>query len=47
MIICNTVKGKCVDLMENQPSWHYGGLNSALRDQALACIDNHYKTILG
>jgi len=47
MIICNTVKGKCVDLMENQPSWHYGGLNSVLRDQALACIDNHYKTILG
>ncbi len=47
MIICNTVKGKCVELMENQPSWHYGGLNSDLRDQALACIDSHYKTILG
>lgn len=47
VIICNTVKGKCVDLMENQPSWHYGGLNSDLRDQALACIDNHYKGILG
>ncbi|MEN6473375.1 MAG: transketolase [Syntrophaceae bacterium] len=47
VIICNTVKGKCVELMENQPQWHYGGLNSDLRDQALACIDSHYKTILG
>jgi transketolase len=47
VIICNTVKGRCVDMMENQAPWHYGGLNSDLRDQALACIDKHYKTILG
>jgi transketolase len=47
VIICNTVKGRCVDLMENQAQWHYGGLNSDLRDQALACIDTHYKGILG
>lgn len=47
VIICNTVKGKCVEMMENVPEWHYGGLNSDLRDQALACIDTHYKTMLG
>lgn len=47
VIICKTVKGKCVNLMENQPQWHYGGLNSDLRDQALASIDNYYKAITG
>ncbi|HPI93289.1 MAG TPA: transketolase [Deltaproteobacteria bacterium] len=47
VIICATVKGKCVDLMEAQAPWHYGGLNSDLRDQALACIDAHYKSLLG
>lgn len=47
VIICNTVKGKGVQSMENQPQWHYGGLNSDLRDQALASIDNYYKGILG
>lgn len=47
VIICKTVKGKYVNLMENQPQWHYGGLNSDLRDQALASIDNYYKAITG
>jgi transketolase len=47
IIICNTVKGKCVDQMEGKPQWHYGGVNSDLRDQALACIDSHYKGIKG
>jgi len=47
VIICNTVKGKCVEMMENVPEWHYGGLNSDLRDQALACIDAHYTSLLG
>ncbi|MCU0845491.1 MAG: transketolase [Spirochaetes bacterium] len=42
MIICDTVKGKCVDYMENDYKWHYGGLDSDMRDKALACIDNYY-----
>lgn len=47
VIICKTVKGKCVDLMEGQAQWHYGGLNSDLRDQALACVDKYYRELLG
>jgi transketolase len=47
VIICNTVKGKCVEMMENVPEWHYGGLNSDLRDKALACIDAHYTSLIG
>lgn len=47
VIICNTIKGKCVEMMENMPEWHYGGLNSDLRDQALVCIDTHYRSLLG
>lgn len=47
VIICRTVKGKCVDLMEGQAQWHYGGLNSDLRDQALTCIDKYYAELLG
>jgi len=42
VIICNTVKGKGVDMFENQSQWHYGGINSDLRDQALACLDKCY-----
>jgi len=29
VIIANTVKGKGVDFMENNPAWHYGALDSA------------------
>lgn len=47
VIICKTVKGKGVDLMENKAPWHYGGLNSDLRDQALASVDRHYRELLG
>ncbi len=42
MIICNTVKGKCVDFMEDDYKWHYGGIDSEKRDKAFACIDNYY-----
>jgi len=42
VVICNTVKGKCVDYMENDYKWHYGGLDSDMRDKALACIENYY-----
>lgn len=42
-IIANTIKGKGVDFMENQVPWHYGSVDSALRDQALASIDAMYE----
>lgn len=35
MIIAKTVKGKGVSFMENDPAWHYGGLNTELAEKAL------------
>ena len=37
-IIAKTVKGKGVDFMENDPSWHYGGLDSGMVAQAKQSI---------
>jgi len=34
MIVCDTIKGKGVKFMENDPAWHYGGLSSELAAQA-------------
>ncbi len=45
VIICDTVKGKCVDFMENDYKWHYGGINSEMRDKAYACIDSNYEKL--
>ena len=45
MIICDTIKGKCVDYMENDYKWHYGGPDSDMRDKALASIDRHYENV--
>lgn len=42
-IIANTTKGKGVDFMENQVPWHYGSVDSTLRDKALASIDSMYE----
>lgn len=42
IIICRTVKGKGVAFMENKPEWHYGGLDSARLEEALACLDRAY-----
>jgi len=42
VIICNTVKGKGVELFENKSNWHYGGINSDLKEQALQCLDKFY-----
>jgi len=39
VIIANTIKGKGVDFMENQPGWHYGGLNAELIAKAKAALD--------
>lgn len=38
-IICQTVKGKGVDFMENQVKWHYSSMNSDLADQAKTCVE--------
>lgn len=45
-IIANTVKGKGVDFMENQVPWHYGSIDSVLRDKAMASIDAMYEGVL-
>jgi len=34
MIVANTIKGKGVDFMENDPAWHYGGLSADLVEKA-------------
>ena len=39
MIVCDTVKGKGVDFMENDPAWHYGGLSGDLVQKAKASIE--------
>jgi transketolase len=38
VIICNTLKGKGVDFMEDQVKWHYGSLDSELAARAKASI---------
>ena len=45
-IIANTVKGKGVNFMENEVPWHYGSVDSTLRDKALASIDSMYEGVL-
>ncbi|HOL17508.1 MAG TPA: transketolase, partial [Bacillota bacterium] len=42
VIIAHTVKGKGVDFMENDPAWHYGGLDSEKEKNALLSIDRYY-----
>ena len=38
MLVCDTVKGKGVDFMENKAAWHYGGLGAELVSKAKASI---------
>lgn len=42
VIIGRTVKGKGVDFMEGKPEWHYGGLDTARLEQAMAALDRAY-----
>ncbi|MDX1734441.1 MAG: transketolase [Halioglobus sp.] len=44
-IIANTVKGKGVDFMEDEVPWHYGSVDSELRDRALASIERMYEGV--
>ena len=38
VVICNTVKGRGVDFMEDQVKWHYGSIDSELAARAKASI---------
>ena len=38
VIVCDTVKGKGVDFMEDQVKWHYGSIDSELAAKAKASI---------
>ena len=35
VLIANTVKGKGVDFMENNPGWHHGGINEEIYNSSL------------
>lgn len=39
MVLCETVKGKGVDFMENKPAWHYGGLSGELVAKAKKSLE--------
>lgn len=40
MIICDTIKGRGVKQFEGIYQWHYGSIDSDIRDQACVDIDN-------
>ncbi len=41
LVIARTVKGKGVDWMENNPIWHYSGLDKGKSLEAMACIEKN------
>ncbi len=41
-LVADTVKGCGVDFMEDHPSWHYGSLDSAGLERALASLARYY-----
>jgi transketolase len=43
MIIANTVKGKGVSFMENDPKWHHGEISNNLYEKAKKELKNNYK----
>ncbi len=43
MIVANTVKGCCIDFMENDYNWHYGALNEERYNLAKASLEAAYK----
>jgi transketolase len=42
VLIANTVKGKGVSFMENQLSWHHGGINKEYYNSAQKELMSHY-----
>ena len=47
IIICDTIKGKGVCQFEGNAQWHYGGIDSDIRDQAFSDIDKLRKELCG
>lgn len=45
VILAQTVKGKGVDFMEDEPKWHYGALDSAMYARALASVRLQYQSL--
>ena len=43
ILIADTIKGKGVDFMENQPKWHYGALDSEMYARARASVRALYE----
>ena len=43
VIICNTIKGKNVDFMENKVGWHAGMLSDADYEKAIASVHTAYE----
>ncbi len=41
-VVCNTVKGKGVTLMENNPDWHYGSLTEKQYFDAVDSLERYY-----
>jgi transketolase len=41
LIICNTLKGKGVDFMENKLEWHYLPMNAEKYSDALVSIEKN------
>jgi transketolase len=38
LLVAETVKGKGVDFMENEPKWHYGALDSVMYEKAMQSL---------
>jgi transketolase len=45
-IVANTVKGKSIDFMEDDYTWHYGGIDSDKVELCKSSIENYYRNIL-
>ena len=45
VIVCNTVKGKGVNFMENQPQWHTGRLTETQFFQAMESLKSNYHNL--
>jgi transketolase len=44
VLLANTIKGKGVPYMENDPKWHYGSLNPVQLAEALSALEDSIDT---
>ena len=42
MIICNTIKGRGIDFMEGEKSWHHGTLTSEQLKESISQLNKNY-----